>query len=157
MMMNFLISQLSREPCPWLTGRAASHTPPITWSATTASTLPPGVGVLITLLDKYSHFIAPSSPGPGGTSRVRLPGGESRRSSWLWWRGPPCCRGLSGSSVMIIITNHHHYHYNHTVDTGGLCVAGLHMVGQMRRATGEAASSMYDQLTDTVSDRWAVT
>ena len=54
---------------------------------------------------------------------------------------------------MIIITNHHHYH----TDTGGLCVAGLHMVGQMRRATGEAASSMYDQLTDTVTDRWAVT
>ena len=57
MMISFLISQLSREPCPWLTGRAASHTPPIMWSATTASTLPPGAGVLITLLDKYSHFL----------------------------------------------------------------------------------------------------
>ena len=39
-------------------------------------------------------------------------------------------------------------------DPGGLCVAGLHMVGQMRRATGEAASSVYDQFTDSVTDRW---
>lgn len=37
---------------------------------------------------------------------------------------------------------------------GGLCVAGLHMVGQMRRATGEAATNMYVQLTDNVSDRF---
>ena len=28
------------------------------------------------------------------------------------------------------------------------------MVGQMRRATGEAATSVYDQLTDSVTDRW---
>ena len=27
------------------------------------------------------------------------------------------------------------------------------MAGQMRRATGEAATNMYDQLTDNVSDR----
>merc|ERR1711971_459336 len=33
-------------------------------------------------------------------------------------------------------------------------VAGLHMMGQMRRATGEVATNMYDQFTDTVSDRF---
>ena len=56
MMMNFLTSQLSREPCPWLTGRAASRTPLITWSATTVSTLPPGAGVLFSFIGQIFPF-----------------------------------------------------------------------------------------------------
>ena len=41
------------------------------------------------------------------------------------------------------------YHF-----VGGLCVAGLHMVGDMRRTTREAASNVYDQFTDSAVDRF---
>ena len=38
--------------------------------------------------------------------------------------------------------------YNVPHTTGGLAVAGLHMMGQLRRATGDVASSVYDQFSD---------
>ena len=38
--------------------------------------------------------------------------------------------------------------YNVPHTSGGLAVAGLHMMGQLRRATGDVASSVYDQFSD---------
>ena len=38
--------------------------------------------------------------------------------------------------------------YNAKHTTGGLAVAGLHMMGQLRRATGDVASTVYDQFSD---------
>ena len=33
-------------------------------------------------------------------------------------------------------------------NAGGLAVAGLHMMGQLRRVTGDVASTVYDQFSD---------
>jgi len=37
---------------------------------------------------------------------------------------------------------------------GGLCVAGLHMMGQLRRTTEDVASNIHDQFTDSAMDRF---
>ena len=43
---------------------------------------------------------------------------------------------------------------NHYICPGGLCVAGLHMMGQLRRRTEDVASNIHDQFTDAAMDRF---